>query len=301
MDANHLAILDTLPQFIGIVGADLRCLWANRSCADFLGLGQEGMAGKPIEELWGGELIEESRSWIVRALAGERVGFSRKTHFRGSHEEYFVRVELIPLPEGGFTALIHDLSATERSVRDRERLIHELDHRVNNILQVLQSIISLELQASPDGARPVLDALKSRIDALGLSYEHLWSPEPEGGWPVGEVLSKVAATVGPGDSATASCDEGLRISHSSLDAFIFIAAELSRWICAAGAPVVLTARRSPDGLVLGAEGEGVEDATRHSGAAGIALVDSFAESCGARPLRGGRRLTVVFPLPGARG
>ncbi|MGO8694421.1 MAG: PAS domain-containing protein [Rectinemataceae bacterium] len=292
MIENPLGVLNAVPVPIGSTDSALRCRFANRAYAEVAGLPQEEMPGMSIRSIWGDRIVDEVMPFLERALAGERVAFTKRIRTdRG--EILFGKAELIPDSTGGYVVVIQDLGAYERSVRDRDNLIHELDHRVNNILQVLHSVVALETQTADDSTREMLDAIKSRIDALGMSYEFLRDEEPDGGWQVRTVLGKVAASIGPGLSAVAEADEGLFIPHGCVDAFVFIAAEMARWVGREDDAVRLVARKTPAGIELYAQGQG--DPTRRAGAAGIALVDSFARSCGAGPLRGGSRPSIVFP------
>jgi PAS domain S-box-containing protein len=294
MDESDLSFLDTLPQLIGMTGPDLRSRFVNSAYADFLGKPRRDLKGASLSELWGTSLIDESMPFIKRALAGEALSFTKRiTTAEG--ETRLGRVNLVPRPEGGYVAVIEDIGATERSDGERGNLIHELDHRVNNILQILQSIIALETQAADARTRAVLAALKSRLDALALSYEHLRCPEPARGWQAAAVLDKIAAAIGPGSEAVSEADPDIFIPPPDLDAFVFIATELARWATAEGKTVSLEARRCPEGIELSVHNGGEADLTRQAGAAGIALVESFAKSRRAGPLRGGSRLSVIFP------
>lgn len=296
MDESSMRIMDLLPQYIGSTDPDLRCRYANKAYAELLGRTPESMIGLPIKDLWGEKLYAEVMPFLSRALSGETVSFSKRIrHVNG--EKRFGKVDLIPDRDGGYTVIMHDLDAVERHFKDRDRLVHELDHRVNNILQILQSVLALEAQSADDRTLTVLDAIKARVDALSLAYELISSAEPEGGWPVSSVLDRVAYSIGPGVSASCSSDPKLRIPQGQVETFVFIAMEMARWAASNGAFARIEARRVPEGLELAAEGDGIADLTMKAGAAGIALVESFARRCGAGPLRGGMRITIIFPLP----
>ena len=201
MDESVKRILDLLPQFVGSTDPAMRCRYANRAYAEFLGRSPESMIGVSVRELWGQMIFEEVEPFLDRALAGEIVSFSKRIrHING--EKRFGKVDLIPEPQGGYTVLIHDLDSVERHMKDRERLIHELDHRVNNILQILESVLALESQSADSRTATVLDSIKARVDALALSYELLKDGEPTGGWLASAVLEKVVYSVGPGVSAS---------------------------------------------------------------------------------------------------
>ena len=294
MDTFDLAIFDLLPQYIGSTDSDLRFRYVNKAYADFLGAEREVVRGRRVSELWGDEVIDEVLPYLTRALGGERVSFTKRISTK-TGERRVGKVELVPDPSGGYMTIIQDLGAYERSIRDRDYLVHELDHRVNNILQNLQSIIALETQCSSDEARKVLSAIKSRVEAMGLSYEHMRSPEPLGGWAVPLVLSRIGSAIGPGISATTAASEDLRIRHSDLDAFIFIATEMARWASMGDSMANIEVRKVPAGIELIVYDGESTDLTQRAGAAGIALVESFARTCGAGPLRGGARMSLVFP------
>lgn len=294
MDDSVKRILDLLPQFVGSTDSSMRCRYANRAYAEFLGRSPESMMGVDIRELWGKKLFEEVKPFLDRALAGEIVSFSKRIrHFNG--EKRFGKVDLIPEKDGGYTVLIHDLDSVERHMKDRERLIHELDHRVNNILQILESVLALESQSADSRTAAVLDSIKARVDALALSYELLSGGEPTGGWPASAVLERVIYSIGPGISASYSSDPDLRIPNGSIETFVFIATEIARWAVADGGVASLEARGIPEGLELAVENAVDTDLTTKAGAAGIALVESFARRCGAGILRGGKRLSIIFP------
>jgi PAS domain S-box-containing protein len=295
MDESSMRILDELPQYVGSTDSSLRCRYANRAYAELLGRTPETMVGLPIGELWGENILAEVMPFIRRALAGERVSFSKRIR-RLNGDNRFGKVSLVPDGEGGYSVVIQDLDGVERHFKDRDRLLHELDHRVNNILQILQSVLAIESQAADKRTIDVLDAIKARVDALALSYELISGAEPAGGWPAAAILDRIAYGIGPGVSASCASDGNLRIPHDDIETFVFIAMEIARWAAADGSFARMEARRVPEGMELSAEGDRSVDLTTKAGAAGIALVESFARGCGAGPLRGGSRLSIIFPL-----
>jgi PAS domain S-box-containing protein len=294
-----MLVLDLLPQPIGSTDPSLRCRYANRAYAELMGRTAESMQGVHVRELWGEKLFGEVLPYLRRALAGEPVVFSKRIrHING--ERLFGKVELHPDGGGGYTVVMHNLDATERYNKDRSRLIHELDHRVRNILQVLHSVLALESQSAEQRTFAVLEAIKARVDALALSYELLSEAEPAGGWPAATVLERVVSSVGPGISAASASDPKLRVPHGELETFVFIATEFARWASSGAGHARLEAQLLPEGLELSAEGADGVDLTTRAGAAGLALVESFARRCGMGPLRGGKRVAIIFPLSECR-
>jgi PAS domain S-box-containing protein len=294
LEEKDFSIMDLLPQFIGSIDASLHSRFVNAAYAAFLGKSKEELSGASMEDLWGQDVALEVMPFLERALKGEKLSFTKRIKMADG-EIRIGKVRLVPSPEGGFVSIITDQGEFERNVQERGNLIHELDHRVNNILQVLHSSIALEIQAADDQALRILEALKSRLDALALSYEFLKYPEARNGRPAAAILEKIAAAVGPGISAIAEADPDIFISPGDLDAFIFIASELARWATVDGAIVTIEARRRPEGIELSVGNGRDEDLTIRAGSAGLALVESFAESRRAGPLRGGSRLSIIFP------
>jgi len=294
MDENDYKLLDQLPQLIGFTGADLRSRFVNSAYASFLGKSKEELRGASIEAIWGAEIADEAMPYIKRALSGESLSFTKRIK-TSDGETRMGKVHLTPSSDGGLAVVISDIGDFERNIEDRNNLIHELDHRVNNILQVLHSVIALEMQAAEDQSFHTLAAMKSRLDALALSYEYLKYPKPAIGWEAGAILDKIASAIGPGMSAISEAEGDVYISPGDLDAFIFIATELSRWATSEDAMVKLEARCRSEGIELSVSNGRDGDLTARAGAAGIALVESFAQSRKAGPLRGGSRLTIIFP------
>jgi two-component sensor histidine kinase len=65
--------------------------------------------------------------------------------------------------------------ALQRMLDERTALLHELDHRVKNNLQLLLSVIGIEVrQAEDEQARQVLGRMKERMQALAAAHRDLY-------------------------------------------------------------------------------------------------------------------------------
>ncbi|WP_262299997.1 sensor histidine kinase [Microvirga sesbaniae] len=65
--------------------------------------------------------------------------------------------------------------ALQQMLDERTALLHELDHRVKNNLQLLLSLIGIEFrQAEDDQARQVLGRMKERMQALAAAHRDLY-------------------------------------------------------------------------------------------------------------------------------
>jgi PAS domain S-box-containing protein len=75
---------------------------------------------------------------------------------------------------------------TERLVQERtrdlqqaferqEELLHKLDHRVKNNLQMIAALVTIEgKQTNDEGALAALDTVRERVEALGIVHRHLF-------------------------------------------------------------------------------------------------------------------------------
>jgi len=82
-------------------------------------------------------------------------------------------------------------------------LLHEIDHRVSNNLQVISSLMLLKARRTPDGeTRTALEGMADRIGALAVAHRLLSGDEEGAGFDlqalVAELLSDLTATLPDG-------------------------------------------------------------------------------------------------------
>jgi len=95
---------------------------------------------------------------------------SDMTHTR--EREFTMRVNNDEL-ERLVAARTHDLSA---ALEQKTALLHEVDHRVKNNLQVISSLMLLKARRTPEGeARDALQGMAERIGALSTAHRMLYS------------------------------------------------------------------------------------------------------------------------------
>src|SRR5947199_5874755 len=74
-------------------------------------------------------------------------------------------------PRGGDAERI---AALEAELADQTRLVHEIDHRVKNNLQLIGSLILLQRRRHPDeAARDVLRTVLERVNAVSAAHRNL--------------------------------------------------------------------------------------------------------------------------------
>jgi two-component sensor histidine kinase len=86
----------------------------------------------------------------------------------------------------------------ERTIRDRDLLLRELQHRVKNNLQLITALIRLESRAAQRGDHIDLNRLAGRIDALSLLYQVMstenWGAQVDLGPYLSEITTAAVRT-----------------------------------------------------------------------------------------------------------
>ncbi len=65
----------------------------------------------------------------------------------------------------------------EASIREKEMLLEELHHRVKNNLQIISSLISLQMHQVPESAKGAVDDIVSQVHAIASLHETLYKSE----------------------------------------------------------------------------------------------------------------------------
>jgi PAS domain S-box-containing protein len=153
----------------------------------------EQVFGRPVSELInlspgafspefqpdGRPSVETAAQYVSRSAAGESVIFEW-THLRADGTPFLAEVSLAPAytDQGNYiVGILRDITdrvRTEQDLRraleDREILLRELNHRVKNNLQFLDSLIELQKGYEGEASRKALSSTQSRVAALATSY-----------------------------------------------------------------------------------------------------------------------------------
>lgn len=190
-------LFDTSPDCIKILDLDGKLVMMNAG----------GIAALEIESVvpllgrkWTDFVDEESHAAVEAALAIARAGgigrfSSRSSTLRGTVKWWDVMVSPIAGPDGQpgqLLSVARDITA-ERDLREKHQtLVHELEHRMKNMLAVVQS---LAYQSFRDGT-PVLasrEAFIARISTLSRIYDLLAGET----WTGTDLQSVVEAVLAP--------------------------------------------------------------------------------------------------------
>ncbi|TNC68813.1 sensor histidine kinase [Rubellimicrobium roseum] len=154
---------------------DYRFLRVNRRFEEMTGL-------RDVEGRTALELIPNLERRLV-TLYGHVAQAREPARFRTvsalSGRDYEVVATPIEAPDG-FAILFRDVTELARAEAEREaelqraqHLLAELNHRVMNSFAAISSIVALEMRAAPPEARPPLERLQGRVQALGALYRRL--------------------------------------------------------------------------------------------------------------------------------
>src|SRR6185369_10074818 len=184
---RHLqTILDALPSMIGYWDKDLVNRFANFAYSEWFGVDARSLLGKHMSELLGPELFEQNRPFAEAALRGEPQTFERAiprvsgAGFRHSLAHYLP--DIVDGTVRGFHVLVHDVSEITESrerlahaVKEREIMVQEIHHRVKNNLQVITSLLNVQLRrVETNDARAALEDCQRRVMVIALVHDQLY-------------------------------------------------------------------------------------------------------------------------------
>lgn len=92
--------------------------------------------------------------------------------------------------------LVRSSQEVRASLREKEILLQEVHHRVKNNLQVISSLISLQLRPIQDlVSREALQACQARVQAISLIHAMLYQSKDYANVPFSEYASKLAGNI----------------------------------------------------------------------------------------------------------
>jgi diguanylate cyclase (GGDEF)-like protein/PAS domain S-box-containing protein len=121
------AVTDNLPAFVAYVDTQEHYRFINKTYREWLGLEQDAILGRPVQEVLGPELYAQRRDPLRRALQGERVAFEAHSVLNGASHD--LQTTYVPdvLADGeilGAFVLASDVTAlkrVEQELRDLSR------------------------------------------------------------------------------------------------------------------------------------------------------------------------------------
>jgi PAS domain S-box-containing protein len=184
---------EAAPMGMMTTDADGKVTFANAQIDRMFGYKREELLGSPLLQLIPGLARSgPDRSSKTTPLAFRSPGKStgaKPRALRKNGTEFPIDLSFTPLPDADLT-LVSVLDITERehsmrqmnertaelldSLKDRDVLLREVHHRVKNNLQVISSLINMQVRKLEPGVpRDVLVECKTRFEAVALIHEKL--------------------------------------------------------------------------------------------------------------------------------
>jgi PAS domain S-box-containing protein len=130
-------VVDNMSAGVALCSRDLKYVWVNRRCAEWLGMEPEDIAGRPLVELIGDEQLAALRPYVERALAGEQVDYERLVRYKGLGERW-VRHQLSPAGDGcGWILLLSEAD------RRKDEFLATLAHELRNPLAPIRNAVAI--------------------------------------------------------------------------------------------------------------------------------------------------------------
>ncbi|MBI3259623.1 MAG: PAS domain-containing protein [Ignavibacteriae bacterium] len=194
----NLSVLDSLLEGFQVIGYDWRYLYVNATVA-VQGLSTvDGLLGKTMMECYPG--IENTFLFgeLTKCME-QRITLQFENEFtynNGTKNWFELRIE--PIPEGIFVLSTNitnrkkaeeELLQLQRDLEDKVQLrtaeleklntekdviLKEMHHRVKNNLQIISSLIRLQIDEGGDEFNSVLDKTQSRIETIASIHESLY-------------------------------------------------------------------------------------------------------------------------------
>lgn len=117
-------------------------------------------------------------------------------------------------------SIIRDEAALEDSLRDKNILLKEVHHRVKNNLQLISSIMNMQIRrAQSDDARQVLQRLQDRILSLATVHKNLYQTEDLDRVDAGRLVEEIVGQLlSMGLSASRGADVHQEYASMQMDA-----------------------------------------------------------------------------------
>ncbi|WP_210527445.1 sensor histidine kinase [Rubellimicrobium arenae] len=190
---RHLrAVLDSVTDCFYAVDRDWRITVFNRAAERYYGLDQDAVLGRKLWEVFPahlGSVFEKQLQQVMQSAVP--VTFEAPSVV---FPDRYIEMRVSPKEGGGLAVAFSDVTLRKVQERQRELLIHELNHRVKNTLAVVQSIAARSLRDSrvPPDAR---EAFEGRLMALAGAHDLLTQES----WEAAQLRSVVEATLRPFD------------------------------------------------------------------------------------------------------
>jgi PAS domain S-box-containing protein len=183
------AMMDFSSDFIVVLDENLRIIQINDNFLHFTGKTREDIVGKTIGSdtvplLAGESSLAAARGALKGKEIPEDIVFGTGDSVFHYHAKFIPTVFENGAP--GVTAIIEDTTeiwragqAIRKALADKDKLLGDINQRINNNLQIVMSFIELQMATLPDvHSREILRETENRIMALALVYGQIGPAHP---------------------------------------------------------------------------------------------------------------------------
>ncbi|WP_052014805.1 cache domain-containing protein [Desulfovibrio sp. X2] len=156
---------------------DYRILEVNAAFETQTGLVRENVVGQLASDCYGGEVPPFIDEYAYVASTGNPLVFDA---FFPPLDRHF-HVSVISPKKGFFATVFTDVTQEKiseqhlkESLHEKEVLLKEVHHRVKNNLQIISSLLKLQMLSSGPEAQPPLRESANRIATMALVHEHIY-------------------------------------------------------------------------------------------------------------------------------
>jgi PAS domain S-box-containing protein len=199
-------VVDHVPGMLAYWDSQQRCRFANAAYNDWFGISPEKLVGTTMKELLG-PLYARNLPHIEGAFRGEVQSFEREiprpdgAGSRASQAHYLPHV--VNGAVLGFVVMVTDISKRKEleaslatTAREREVLLQEIHHRVKNNLQMISSLINMQVRNLEDPASIVaLRECQNRVLAISLIHQQLYQAGDYARIPFSEYARTVVTSI----------------------------------------------------------------------------------------------------------
>lgn len=188
---------------IGMTPAGIIETW-NTGATKLFGYSASEVVGSSCKKLVSDEFHAEVDDLIARLSNGERVSPYEMPHVRRDGTVFEAAVTTSPAVDSaghvvGISKVMRDITNQKNienqiraSLREKDVLLREIHHRVKNNLQVIASLLNLQVSAErSDAARKSLIESQSRIQSMALVHQLLYLSKDLSDIDAGEYLTKL--------------------------------------------------------------------------------------------------------------
>lgn len=234
----------------------------------------------------------------------------RVTHFFGSQLDVTARnraaSDLASAKEDAQALVAARTADLQKALDQKTLLLHEVDHRVKNNLQLISSLIQLQSRriADPD-VREAMNSMLNRVSALATVHRNLFQAEDLASFDVPafmrDIVSDVVDGLGREDVTVEHDHEPAAIPASQASAVALIINELLGGALASGPEdhpgrLRLGVRRRLDALVIEIEHDGEAEPETAAQGFGANLIELLTRQLSARIERSGPKVTLTLPV-----